>query len=309
QDMVYTVHIDLHKDVADDFELKAEGNSGKVDIQLSKMEPGVRWSTVGKTLEGHGDHVKSKEREIEYIECSLKSKEALTQDTRLFVIQVPEYTYLPVPVGYHVRVRLPEKDVARRYTPISATLSTADPGEYGRQVYLFIKIYEEGALTPALDALTLGSSIEVSLPEGTFSHEKLTAATITATDLCLLGAGTGITPLIRVMLVALRNDRKVHLILFNKTEEDIPWKEELDNLVEDHSNLLKMTHVLSQASDSWSGWKGHIRQELLEKVLPASSPERSIYLCICGPTVFTKLGISLFSELGYSGDDFHAFLG
>ncbi|XP_045617342.1 cytochrome b5 reductase 4 isoform X2 [Procambarus clarkii] len=309
QDMVYTVHIDLHKHVAEDFELKTGSNSGKVDILLNKMEPGVRWSVVGKTLEGHGIHVKSKDREIEYVTCSLAAKESITQDSRLFVIQVPKYTYLPVPIGYHVYIRLPGKDTVKPYTPVAASLSTADPDESGRQIHLFIKIYDEGAFTPALDELALGSEIEVSLPEGTFTHDKLTTATTTATDVALLGAGTGITPMIRVMLEAIKNEKKVHLILFNKTEEDIPWKEELDNLMEDHSSLLKVTHVLSKANDSWSGLQGHIRQELLEKLLPVGNHEQTIYLCICGPSEFTKLGINLFKELGYSSDSFHAFLG
>ncbi|XP_042227158.1 cytochrome b5 reductase 4-like [Homarus americanus] len=309
QDMAYTVHLELNKPVAEEFELKTGSNSGKVDILLKKEESGVRWSIIGRTLEGHGDHVKSKDRKIEYTECSLASKETLTQDTRLLVIQVPEYTCLPVPIGYHVYIRVPGNDVVKPYTPVAASLSLAEPEEYGRKIHLFIKVYDDGALTPALDELTVGSSIDVSVPEGTFYFDKLVAATETATDTALLGAGTGITPMIRVMLLALRNNKKVHLILFNKTEEDIPWKDELDNLMEDHSSLLKVTHVLSKAGDSWPGWKGHIRKDLLEKLLPVGNKERSIYLCVCGPTQFTKLGVNLFKELGYSSGDYHAFLG
>lgn len=309
QDMVYTVHIDLQKPVGEDFELKTGSNTGKVDVLLNKMETGVRWNVIGKTLEGHGEHVKTKDKKIEYVDCSLESKEIVTQDTRVFVIQVPKSTYLPVPIGYHVYIRFPGNDIVKPYTPVAAALSLADPVELGRQIHLFIKVYNEGALTPLLDELPVGSKIEVSLPEGTFTSDKLTAATVTATDIVLLGAGTGITPMIRLMLAALKNSKKVHLILFNKTEEDIPWKEELDNLVDNHSSLLKVTHILSQANDSWSGLKGHIRQDLLEKLLPQRSKERIIYLCICGPLAFTKLGVNLFKELGYSSEEFHAFLG
>lgn len=62
-------------------------------------------------------------------------------------------------------------------------------------------------MTPALDELPIGSSIDVSFPEGTFTPDKLTAATVTATDVALLAAGTGITPMIRVMLAALQNEK------------------------------------------------------------------------------------------------------
>ncbi|XP_071541363.1 cytochrome b5 reductase 4 [Panulirus ornatus] len=236
QDMVYTVHIDLQKPVGEDFELKTGSNTGKVDVLLNKMETGVRWNVIGKTLEGHGEHVKTKDKKIEYVDCSLESKEIVTQDTRVFVIQVPKSTYLPVPIGYHVYIRFP-----------------------GNGKFCFAKSF-----------IYMNTSMDNS---EVFSF------------------------------------RKVHLILFNKTEEDIPWKEELDNLVDNHSSLLKVTHILSQANDSWSGLKGHIRQDLLEKLLPQRSKERIIYLCICGPLAFTKLGINLFKELGYSSEEFHAFLG
>lgn len=148
----------------------------------------------------------------------------------------------------------------------------------------------------------------MSLPEGTFTHDKLTEATVAASDVVLLGAGTGITPMIRLMLAALNNSKKVHLVLFNKTEDDIPWKDELDNLAGDHSSLLNVTHVLSKATHSWTGLTGHIRKDLLDNVLVMTNKEK-VYFCICGPIAFTKLGVTLLKELGYNSGDIHAFLG
>lgn len=62
--MVYTVHLNLHKSVGEDFELKTGSGSGKVDVLLNKQETGVRWSSVGKPLERNGEHVSSKDREV-----------------------------------------------------------------------------------------------------------------------------------------------------------------------------------------------------------------------------------------------------
>lgn len=39
------------------------------------------------------------------------------------------------------------------------------------------------------------------------------------------------------------SSRFVHLILFNKSEKDIPWKEELEGLVEESNSLLKVMCV------------------------------------------------------------------
>lgn len=68
QDMVYVVHLELDKPVAEEFEVRAGGSSvGKVDVLLQKSETGVRWSRVGKTLAGHGEHIKAKDFEVRVI--------------------------------------------------------------------------------------------------------------------------------------------------------------------------------------------------------------------------------------------------
>lgn len=309
QDMVYVVHLELDKAVSHEFEVRVGGSVGKVDILLQKQETGVRWSRVGKTLPGHGEHRKGKDMEIEYVECTLVRREAITHNTSLLVLQVPEQTHLPVPVGYHVYLRSPSKEIVKPYTPVASALSLTSQEEPGRHIHLFIKVYSDGALTPILDALPVSSTIEVSLPQGTFSHDQLTAATTTASHLVLLAAGTGLTPMVKLMLPALRNKKNVHLLLFNKTENDIPWKQEFENLVEESSSLLKVSHVLSEGSSSWTGLRGRIDKTLLEKLLPENSQQQTTYLCLCGPTEFTKLGISLLGDLGYSSDACHAFLG
>ncbi|MPC63542.1 Cytochrome b5 reductase 4 [Portunus trituberculatus] len=46
---------------------------------------------------------------IEYVECTLVRREAITHNTSLLVLQAPDHTRLPVPVGYHVYLRSPNK--------------------------------------------------------------------------------------------------------------------------------------------------------------------------------------------------------
>ncbi|KAG0718404.1 Cytochrome b5 reductase 4 [Chionoecetes opilio] len=289
QDMVYVVHLELDKPVAQEFEVRISGSAGKVDVLLQKSESGVRWSRVGKTLAGHGVHLKAKDREIEYVECSLVRREAVTHNTCLLVLQAPDHAHLPVPVGYHVYLRSPSQDVVKPYTPVASSLALAAQEQPGTHIHLFIKVYSEGALTPILDALPTSATLEVSLPEGTFSQAQLTRATTTASHLVLLAAGTGITPMVKLM--------NVHLILFNKTESDIPWKQEFESLMEESDGLLKATHVLSEGSTSWTGLRGRIDKTLLQKLLPERNAERTTYLCF------------LLGDLGYHRDDYHAFLG
>lgn len=71
------------------------------------------------------------------------------------------------------------------------------------------QVYSDGVLTPILDKLPVSSVVEVSLPEGIFSHDQLTTATSTALHLVLLAAGTGLTPMVRLMLLALKSKKLV----------------------------------------------------------------------------------------------------
>lgn len=67
QDMTYTVHLTLAKSVSEGFEVRA-GKAGKVEVVLGKLQTGQRWSSLGKTLEGHGQYVKTRDREVSLIE-------------------------------------------------------------------------------------------------------------------------------------------------------------------------------------------------------------------------------------------------
>jgi hypothetical protein len=95
---------------------------------------------------------------------------------------------------------------------------------------------------------------------------------------------------------------------------------------------LVVHHILSRPDVNWTSETGHIRADLLQRLLPPLStnddPMRTL-VCICGPTAFTKLTIkfvlvvnyaiesfvgidlfvsSLLNEQGYNDKHLHAFL-
>ena len=49
------------------------------------------------------------------------------------------------------------------------------------------------------------------------------------------------------------------------------------------------THILSNASEAWSGMKGRINETILKANLPVVNPENrySALVCVCGPEPFT----------------------
>ena len=142
--------------------------------------------------------------------------------------------------------------------------------------------------------------------EGTFDLTRIDRCQ----TLILIAAGTGLTPMIPILnYVAQSKDlqRSVHvqLLFFNKTQLDILCHDELRTLANEHKyvsllirssvlTLFRFTvhHVLSRADAEWTGETGHIRGELLRRLLPPLPPKdipSQTLVCVCGPTPFSKL--------------------
>ncbi|NP_001346891.1 cytochrome b5 reductase 4 isoform 2 [Mus musculus] len=150
-----------------------------------------------------------------------------------------------------------------------------------------------------------GDFISVSGPEGDFKVSKLQEVE----DLFLLAAGTGFTPMVTVLNYALSHMsslRKVKLMFFNKTEDDIIWRCQLEKLAL-REKRFDVEFVLSAPSPEWNGKQGHISRALLSEFLQRSSENSRAFLCICGPTPFTDEGIRLLHDLNFSDDEIHGF--
>ncbi|XP_010784554.1 cytochrome b5 reductase 4 [Notothenia coriiceps] len=101
--------------------------------------------------------------------------------------------------------------------------------------------------------------------------------------------------------------RKTKLLCFNRREEDILWRCELDDLAA-NTDRFQVEYVLSDPCDSWSGRTGRVEESMLEDFL--TRPEGSkCYVCVCGPTAFTEITIGLLKQQGFSEGELHAFLG
>ena len=120
--------------------------------------------------------------------------------------------------------------------------------------------------------------------------------------LVLIAAGTGFTPMASVIQYfhfrSVRSPGKVKkeavLLFFNKTRQDIIWKEQLDRIERETSGSqnfsVRVLHILSQDLE-WPGPQGQIRAELLKELLGQAGPDGekvSRLCCVCGPTPFTE---------------------
>lgn len=272
--------------------------AGKVQIKLNKKQSGL-WKSLGKA-QYIQDSVS------EYWNTTVKSVVSLTHDTKQIDLMYQDNVFNYIPVAHHVFINrsVNGDDVLRPYTPVSS-FDSKIPSDCVR---IIVKGYSNGIVSSWLCSRHPGDYVHISGPRGSFDTIKLGSST----NLALLAAGTGITPMISLITWALTSSRlKVHLMFFNKTERDIILQEELDRLMSDNSRF-SVEHVLSEASAKWSGRKGRVSLELLQSLLPDVTTDipNTYFVCVCGPTAFTQIiERCLKEELQYSENNYCCFLG
>ncbi|NWW23433.1 NB5R4 reductase, partial [Falcunculus frontatus] len=292
-DHSYLVEVDLDHAVSEDVAVNIAGKVGKVEIILSKKD-NIHWKTLGQPWEGHNTFIKRTNRGLFYRKCKLVSKTEVTHDTKLFCLMLPKGTHLCVPTGQHVYLKqiIAGTEVVKPYTPVLPFLPLdfqEPPRRDGVHIYLMIKIYSHGLFTQALDHLQIGDYIFVSNPEGNFKKSQVQ----TSEDLLLLAGGTGFTPMVKLLNFALTEVsclRTVKLIFFNKTEDDILWRKQLEQLAL-KDERFEVQFILSQPTKDWVGKQGKISSSLLSEFVKRSRRDSKVLICICGPAPFTEQGV------------------
>ncbi|XP_030884533.1 cytochrome b5 reductase 4 isoform X3 [Leptonychotes weddellii] len=281
KDYSYIIHMGLSREIQEDFSVRVVENVGKIEIVLKKKE-NTSWKRLGHPLENHNLLIPKKDTGLYYRKCQLISKEGVTHDTKLFCLMLPASTHLQVPVGQHVYLKLTitGTEIVKPYTPVSDFLLSEFKEPVllnNKYIYFLIKIYPAGLFTPELDHLHI--------------------------------AGTGFTPMVKILNYALTNIpglRKVKLMFFNKTEDDIIWRSQLEKLAF-KDKRFDVEFVLSAPTSEWNGKRGYISPALLSQFLKRSLDNSRVLICICGPTPFTEQGIRLLHDLNFSKDEIHSF--
>lgn len=150
-----------------------------------------------------------------------------------------------------------------------------------------------------LDRLAVGDTLEVMAPEGRF---LLRPQPESRRAVYLIGAGSGITPLLSIARAALEREpgSAVHLLYGNRDEDSIIFREELDAMARTYRGQFTVDHVLSRPSrtkssgiaglfgrskPSWDGRIGRVDEQELKLFLAEreESGAKSAEYYICGP--------------------------
>ncbi|XP_069091695.1 cytochrome b5 reductase 4 isoform X2 [Pleurodeles waltl] len=277
------LYLDLDHAVREEINVNITGIVGKIEIVLQKQDK-VTWAKLGQPLDSHDSFIKRTDR---------------------------EGVFLQVPIGQHVYLKdtIAGIEMVKPYTPVSSSLQynsevLSSMGD-ARKIFLMIKIYLDGVFTQHIDSLQIGDELYVSSPQGSFRKSKIQAVE----ELFLLAAGTGFTPMVKLLNHALTNNsslRKVKLMFFNKKENDILWRSELEQLTIQDSRC-EMQFVLSEPTDEWTGMKGTISLPLLSTLIERKKEPVNKMICICGPAMFTSQGMRFLEDLGFSKEEIYGF--
>ncbi len=143
----------------------------------------------------------------------------------------------------------------------------------------------------ALDALPLGAEIELEGPYGSFTLSD------DIEQVAFITGGIGIT-CVRSILRSLADGgsgsthipRSIVLLFANRSEDSIPFKDELGQLPA-RLPALRVIHVISQAGERWQGYRGHIGREVLNQEL--LEPGKWVYYVSGPPTLVRSMSEEL----------------
>jgi ring-1,2-phenylacetyl-CoA epoxidase subunit PaaE len=133
------------------------------------------------------------------------------------------------------------------------------------------------------DNLKVGQELEVMEPMGSFALDLRPVQR----HVVLIGAGSGITPLMSIAKAVLRMESTsiVSLLYGNRNQNSIIFKNNLEELQKQYTNRFRVIHVLSQPTPGWSGLTGRLNKSLAIKLineLPKLDVYRTDYY-LCGP--------------------------
>jgi predicted ferric reductase len=154
--------------------------------------------------------------------------------------------------------------------PFSFSSSAAEGGRVA------FTIKARGDFTASIAQVAPGTRAYVDGPHGLFTTERHDSP-----GFVLVAGGVGITPLISMLrTMADRCDpRPVTMFYGSKDWEGVTFREELDALR--GRMRLEVVYAVEQPPDGWTGERGFITADLLDRRLPAGREDLRYF--VCGP--------------------------
>ena len=160
--------------------------------------------------------------------------------------------------------------------------------------HIRFSIKASGDFTKKVDQLKTGTKVIIDGPLGAFTSNQAKT-----NKLLLIAGGIGITPIRSIIEEQTKNNKDIILLYANKTQQDIAFKQELENF-----SINKVVNVLSEETNlPGSEFElGRIDEEKIKRIVP-DYKERDAY--ICGPEPMMKAIVSSLISLGVPKKQIH----
>jgi ferredoxin-NADP reductase len=209
-----------------------------------------------------------------------------TKHIELEVSGVAHFAFVPGQ-WLSVKTNTPDgEEMTRAYSIASV------PSENGRVAFCLNRV-QDGFMSNYLCNLDEGAKITFQGPFGDFILRPPLRDTV------FIATGTGIAPF-RSMLHWLlaeqdrHQDRQFWLLFGARTEHDLYYREEFEQLAARHDNFHFLP-TLSRAGNQWKGLRGYVQQHLGEIV----GMRTDMHAYICGLDKMVKANRELLKTLGW----------
>ncbi len=212
--------------------------------------------------------------------------ESQTQDAKTLRFLLPLGQRLSARPGQFLTFEwmIDGRSVNRSYSICSSPMQTG-------YIEITPKRVENGYVSTFLnDRAAVGLTVKARGPYGKFYFDEHLHRRIV-----LIAAGSGITPMMAMLRYI--DDQSIPvdatLVYCARTRQDVFFRSELSEL-QSRLKRFRWVSVLSQPGAEWTGWKGRLRREILEREV--EKPQEATFF-LCGPPSFMELGRSLLAEL------------
>jgi predicted ferric reductase len=203
------------------------------------------------------------------------------------------YDYQPGQFQFITFLRGSDLPVEEHHWTISSSPSNTQ--------YVSSTIKASGDFTKTIGRTEVGDKAVIEAPFGRFSY----ALYPNERDFVFIAGGIGITP-IMAMLRHMRDTKSAKsaaLIYSNRTERDIVFREELDEIQTGGFPKLRVIHVLSDPSDDWKGEKGRADKDRIRSYCGNDLASKAFY--VCGPPPMIEAVVAGLRDLGVSSGAIH----
>lgn len=204
--------------------------------------------------------------------------------------------------GQHItlRFRIGGEEVRRSYS-ISSSPDAGDP------LRITVKRVEGGLVSNYVnDSIEAGARVEVMPPFGGFVLDPAPQRRRTC---YLIGAGSGITPLLAMLRSVLVAEpwSVVHLLYGNRDAASILFADDLSRLEAEHPGRLTVHHVLSRPGWGAAGWRrGRIDAAAVEVWIAGNPPyAQDAQYFVCGPGGMNRTVVAALKDLDVPADRIH----